>query len=663
MNIRDFLTLGVGVCLMAGCASPGKESFDIARELDRNRRFEDAIPMYEDAVVKDPSNQEYTTALKSARSRLARQPLESAREKLKASPLTYSILLDARRDVGQALKADPGNPEAIALEESLKSQMDAMARRAESGYAAAMKVLEAKEYQGALEKFREIALYYPTYLDLSTKIPATENRAVSYYLKEADRYRADDDVESLIRSLETALSIKPSNRQIAGVLKEVKATNTAGVNIAKAEKLGVENRWDLAQAYLKRALTLNPTAGEADSIGKLYAEGGAKLMEKASAHLEKGALYSTYADIMSAAAFNPAILKGSEFESLRSGLVSRMTARVDELESAGQIGQALYWCECALRVAGSQEALYQKIQGLTDKVKQRVTKKIAIMDFAPPASNPDAARLVTDSLLSYMTRNASGDVKILARDVLGTLIKEIELGQAGVAIEAAKKSGKLKGTDVFIFGSLLQYAVEKNVEEGQKTVIAKVGVDREPNPQYVVWLNDHPRASEEERRNAPPPIIERDRTETIRYKVATHRKTANVTISFRVVDVESSEVAITKTLNYRKEATGAYSEGVEIAGIPYQRLELPADSDLLGKTVDEAITELGRQVLSRFQNLQETYLNGAEVFKKRGNTDSTAERYMDAIVTEELKNMKSQITETARREMDLLLKRAEKYPI
>lgn len=664
MYIRNFLTLGFGLCLIAGCASPGKESFDIARDLDGNRRFEDALPMYEDAVTKDPANQEYTAALKSARSRLARQPLESAREKLKAPSLTYSTLLDAKRDVERALRVDPGNADAITLADSLKVRMDAMAKKAENSYAAAMKALESREYQGALEKFREIALYYPTYLDLSTRIPATENMAVSHFLKEADRHRAADDVESLIRSLEAALSIKPSSQQIAGVLKEVKAGNTAGVNIAKAEKRAAENRWDQAQVYLKRAQGLNPDAGEAERIGKLYAEGGARLMEKASAHLQKGALYSAYVDLMNAVAYNPELFRSAESDGLRSGLISQMSARADELESAGQIGQALYWSECAYRVAGHQEALHQKIQGLTDKLKQRVTKKIAIMDFTPPASNPDAARLVTDSLLSYMTRNASGDVKILARDVLGALIKEIELGQAGVYdIDSAKKSGKLKGTDVFIFGSLLQYAVEKNVEEGQKTVIAKVGVDREPNPQYVVWLNDHPRASEEERRNAPPPFMERDRSEAIRYKVATHRKTANVTISFRVIDVESSEVVITKTLNSRKEATGTYSEGVEVAGIPYQRLEIPADSDLLGKAVDEAIAELGHQVLSRFQNLQETYLNSAEVLRKRGDTRSMAERYMDAIVTEEVKNIQSQITENARRQMDLLLKRAEKYPL
>jgi len=179
----------------------------------------------------------------------------------------------------------------------------------------------------------------------------------------------------------------------------------------------------------------------------------------------------------------------------------------------------------------------------------------------------------------------------------------------------------------------------------------------------MTWLSANPRASDEERKNAPPPFIEKDKTETIRYKVATHRKTANVTISFRVVDVESGEVVITKTLKSKKEAVGNYSEGVDIAGIAYQKIELPPDSELLEKAVDEAITDLGHHVLSRFQNLQESYLNTAETLKKKGEIEPVAEKYMAAVVTEEVKNIKSPVTENARRELDRWLKQSENYPI
>jgi len=660
----NLLCGGILILLIGGCVTPGKESFDIAKQLEQQKRYEDALPMFEDAFSKDTANSEYKSALASIRSRIASQNIESAREQLAITPMKYENLRNAQVLIEKALKTDPDNSEARNMASSLKGQMDQIVKKAETSYTAAMKSLDARNWLDALEKFKDIRTYYPGYLDVSVKIATTENGAISFFLKEADKHKTNDDSDALVKSLESALAMQPANQQLAAALKEARAKNTALANIEKAEKFAGENRWDRVRLYLKRSQGLRPNAAENDRIKKLYAEGGAKLMEIASADLDKKSVYSAYIDTMIAYDFNPAVFKAAGADDLRSRLITQMTAKADEMESSGYIGLALYWTECAYKVAGSQKDLFQKMQALKDKMRQRVVKKIAIMDFNPPANNPDAARLVTDSLLSYMTRNASGDVKILARDVLGALIKEIEMGQAGLYdIETAKKSGKLKGTDVFIFGSLLQYAVEKNVEEGQKMVVAKVGVDREPNPHYSAWMQSNPRPNDEDRRNAPPAFIEKDKTETIRYKVATHNKTANVTISFRVIDVESGEVVITKTLKSRKEATGTYSEGVDIAGIPHQKLNLPQDADLLEKAVEEAISDLGHQVLSRFQNLQESYLNTAEVLKKKGEIEPVAEKYMDAVVTEEVKNIKSQVTEKARQEIDLLLKQAENYPI
>ncbi|MDD5284774.1 MAG: CsgG/HfaB family protein [Desulfuromonadaceae bacterium] len=661
---RNFILAGIAILLTAGCAGQGAKSFDDAKSLENVKRYEDALSLYEEAASKEPSNTDYAAALRSVRLRLAHQSVESAREQMNVSPLKYDNLRNAQGYIDKALKVDPGNIEARTMHESLKNQSDAMVKKAEASYAIGMKALDSRNWLAAMDSFREIRSYYPGYLDTSMKLSLTESNAIAYYLKEADRQKANDDVDAFIKNLEMALAIQPANQQIVAALRDAKAKNTVAIALGQAEKFAGENRWDRVLIYIKRARGLNPTNAENERINKLYSDGATKLMAKAESDLDKKSLYSAYITTMAAFDLNPKAFKGATADELRNKLISAMTAKADELEAAGFIGLALYWTECAFKVSGSQKELYQKIQGLKDKVKQRVIKKIAIMDFNPPTNNPDAGRLVTDSLLSYMTRNTSGDVKILARDILGALIKEIEFGQAGLYdIESAKKSGKLKGTDIFIFGSLLQYNVELNKEEGQKMVVAKIGVERDPNPHYTAWAIANPKPSEEERRNAPPPFVERDKTETIRYKVGSHKKTANITISFRVVDVESGEVVITKTLKSRKEATGNYSEGVESAGIPYQKLELASDTDLLEKAVDEAIADLGHQVLSRFQNLQEKYLNDAEILKKRGESEPVAEKYMDAIMAEEVKNIKSPVTEKAKRELDRLLKQVENYPI
>ena len=576
--------------LTAGCVGAGKESFNIARQLEQQKRLEDSLPMYEDALSKEPDNVEYRAAITNIRSRLSNQVLESAKEQLATTPLKFDNLRNAQGYLDKALKIDSGNIEASTLANSLKEQTDQMLKKAEIAYDSASKALDAKKWLEALDLFKGIRLYYPGYLDLNTKITTVENSAISFYLKEADKYKTDDDVDSMIKNLESALEIQPGNKLIKDALKDAKLKNNAMTNIDKAERFAGENQWDRVRQYLKRAQRLNPTTGEVDRINKLYADGNVKLTAKVSTDIDNKTLYSAFSDLMFIADFSPEAFNSPGVNGLKSKLTAEIIAKADELEAGGYVGLALYWIECANKVSGSQKELYLKIQGLKDRVRQRVIKKIAVMDFTPPANNPDAAKLVTDSLLSYMTRNTSGDVKILARDVLGALIKEIEMGQAGLYdIETAKKSGKLKGTDVFIFGSLLQYNIENSVDEGQKIVIAKVGVDKISNPQYTSWMAANPKPSDEDMRNAPPAIIEKDKTETIRYKVATHHKTANVVISFRVIDVESGEVVITKTLKSKKEATGNYSEGVDIAGIPYQKPDLPQDSDLLEKAVDEAM--------------------------------------------------------------------------
>ena len=96
-----------------------------------------------------------------------------------------------------------------------------------------------------------------------------------------------------------------------------------------------------------------------------------------------------------------------------------------------------------MKLSSGRREILSKTQALKDIIKQKVVKRLLLW-ISPPSNSPDAGRVMTDSLLSYLTKNSSGDVKILKRRP-GALLKEIELGQAGLYdIESAKKAGKLK---------------------------------------------------------------------------------------------------------------------------------------------------------------------------------------------------------------------------
>ena len=642
------------VAALLGCGThAGKESFERGQGLQRQQRYEDAVSMYEEAMAKEPGNPEYLQQLTVAKQTLLEKDLAGARTVLAAGH-SFDNLSAALSETDKALALDPANKAARELAASIKSETELLVRRADELYAAAGKAAEAKSWTAATEKLTEIGSFYPNYLDRGARLEQLKVEGSAYYLKEAERLRAADDLSGALKSLSAGRQLQPADQRLAQLAAQIQEENTPKSYLAKAQAYVKKGDCDLALESIRRARELKPTAETLADIDKLHKEAAAILFDKSRQDLAARNLFGGYGNYLSALRFDAGAAQDAGNRELRDRLVAAMLEKAEAYEGDNKLGNALTWQEKALRLAASKEAT-QKIQILKEKLRQRVVKKIALMDFTSPSASQDAGRIVTDNLLSYLTRNSSGDIKILARDVLGTLLKEIELGQAGLYdIETAKKGGKLKGTDIFIFGSVLNYNVEKNVDEGQKMVNAVVGTKTIPNPAYQEWQQSH--RNDQDRYPAPPQSIKEEIREIVKYKVATHKKTANVSVSFRVIDVEDGEVVITKTLKKKLEATDTYSEGVEFANIPFKELKLPSDSELLEQLVESVIAELGYAVLSRFQNLQVLYSNSAEMLKARGDAELVIERYTDAIIAEEIKNSPSQITEKAKAEIEFQLK-------
>lgn len=645
------------VAAIFGCSPPaGKESFQRGLSLQSQHRYEDAIAMYEEAIAKEPGNASYREGHKAAKAALLDKQLEAAKGSIAAGPAEYGKLNAALAIVEKALALDPENAAAKALSASLKTDMEAMGKKAEQLYASAAKAMEAKNWAIAVEQLSEIASFYPTYLDAAVKLVLAKEEGATAYLKEAECQQAVEDYDGALKSLTVALQYQPGNQKIAVLMDQVKVLNTPKNYLDKAQSYAKRGECVLALDSMKRAKSLNPNQEMLASIDRLYRDLASTMAGTINQDLSQKNLFNAYNSYLSLVGFDPAAASQPKVQDIKERLVAAMLERAEAYEEINRFGNALTWQEKAFKLTGSKELL-QKTQITKDKLRQRVVKKIALMDFTSPTQSQDAGRIVTDNLLSYLTRNSSGDIKILARDVLGTLLKEIELGQAGLYdIESAKKGGKLKGTDVFIFGSVLNYNVEKNVDDGQKMVNAVVGSKTVPNPAYQDWLVRNPKANERERQLAPPQSIKEEVREIVKYKVATHKKTANVSVSFRVIDVEEGEVIITKTLKKKHEVADTYSEGVEFANIPFKELKLPSDTELLEQVVEQIIAELGYAVLSRFQNLQVLYSNSAEALKAKGDPEMVIERYMDAIAAEEIKNNPSQITVKAKNEIEQQLK-------
>ena len=659
MRKRNLTLLVVLSMVIYGCATPGGDSFKLGQELAKNNRPEEAIAMYEDALAKEPKNAEYRDILKKAKETLSAKHLEKAKSILASKPLTYDQARLSYQEAEKALRLTPENPNAASIVKQVQSELDRIGKMAETKYADAIKAIERNEWAEGVKKLREINTIYPRYLDSASKLKQAETDGVAYYLKEAEKLKKEEDWEKVMKPLLAAREISPDRAEVNLGLQEARLKHHPDYYLRKAEEYVTLNDWDMAVVFAGKAAKMGLSAEGNKRVAMIRRQAAKSWITQCGQKLNEKRLYTAYNDALKGVSYDSSIKSEPGSAEVINHLLAAIAAKAAAYDTQGYLGNAFVWYEKLMKIDPNYQDVFFKTQAVKDKIRGRVIRKIAIMDFTPPSGNPDAGRIVTDSLLSYITAHAGSDVKILARDVLGAILKEIELGQAGLYdIESAKKAGKLQGTDVFIFGSVLNYNVEKNVSEGYKADNIVVGKRTVPNRAYELWLMMvRGKPSKEELMNAPPATIEEEIRETVKYKVGTTKKRAAVGVSFRVIDLEQGEVVITKTIRKAHEATGDYSEGVAFANIKYKALEIPADSEILEKVTQDVITELSYEVVSRFQNLQTQYFNTAEGFKKKREYEKAVEKYIDAMHLEELKNITSPLSENARIEIEQLLKR------
>ncbi|HQH42751.1 MAG TPA: CsgG/HfaB family protein [Syntrophorhabdaceae bacterium] len=641
---RIFFLLILSLAIVYGCVSPGKESFDTAQSLIKSNRLEEAISMLEDAVAKEPDNQEYKNELNKLKASVSKRYIDNAKALADKRPTTIDNLNSAFSEAEKALKLNPGNESYESMLRGIKSGIDALTKRADELYTTASKLISTNEWAQAVKKLREIGEFYPNYLDLPIKLAKTERDGVNYYLDMAQQAEKQEDYGAALKMLEQAREIKPDNPDIIGRLKNAQDKHRPAYYLSRAEEYAKQGDWDNVIVFIKKAAVLGPRGDAIARITKLQQEAAANFINKAKDDLLRKRLNSAYLNIQNAHDLVPNPSKDKNIGDITLILVENVTPKLDSYEQSGLLGNAYIWYDRLFKLTKRRDFM-NKRQALEEKIRQRVVKKIAVKDFDPPTNNKDAGRLITDNLLTYLTKNSTSDVKILARDVLGDILKEIELGQAGLAdLESAKKAGKLKGTDIFILGNVLQFNIEKNKDEGQRTINAVVGKKRLPNDEYRIWRQTHPDPTPEQIKYAPPQYIEEDETRLVSYKVATYRHTATVTVSYRIIDVEEGEVKITDTLKETETVEGNYQEGVEFANIPYIPLKMPSDSELFERVINKTVAKLGQAVLGRFQNLQISYSEQAKKLLSSNEYESAIEKFVDAIHVEKLKRISTPIT-------------------
>ena len=212
-------------------------------------------------------------------------------------------------------------------------------------------------------------------------------------------------------------------------------------------------------------------------------------------------------------------------------------------------------------------------------------RKLAIAEFQGPGGSAVSNRMTTKLLAAH-------HYEILERARLARVIDEFALSQSGLIDAAtAAKIGKAAGVDGLIFGEvdIYQAADERRVTPLRKTRV--VGYDRQCDRKGRCY--DVP-ISEEYSINAPTTV-----------------RRGHVSVSFRVVSVESGQVLAAKTASRKWEGVNIVDPrpGDEaIVASPPKSISLPAQSTILEQLADEVAAEMVGVISPHQRQVQAVWL-------------------------------------------------------
>lgn len=628
----------IPVLFLIACAT-GKQPYDIGMQLYSAGKYQDAIAYVKQAIAAEPSNKTYQQALSDIKNDFIKRLVSEGLQLIDVEgSITLADISKARSllSESQGIDADHSDVERLAgrfeqRERFFLSEMKTL-------YSQAQEQLKNEEWLKASFNLQQIQSQYPNYENTPQMISDTVSRGTEDYYQQGRSLFEKDAFEKAIAYFRKALSLKDNHQPSRELLALSQENNNAEYFIKRGEEARNAGQWGTAIEMYERALVYSPDSYELKNLIADVQRNTTKFnMETAQMQMESGLLFNAIESFKKASQGQEE-LTDYRLINLRANLASHANALSERFKSQRRFGAAWYWYALINTINPEYPNIFHLTQSMEDQIKERVRKSIAVFDFNSPSNSQDAGLIVANNLITFLFKNASGDIKILERENLKSILEEMKLGQTGIVSEqTAQEIGRVYGVDVAIMGNVLIYNVDSIVSTGNKTVKYQVGTEIQDNIDYLNWKARNPNPNEKLLRSAPPAKISAPKYETREYDVSTIRKIGFIQIAFRIVDVATGENIQVDTIERKEIVQDQSSAGVPEANIKFDPMEISSDTELIQKLTDEVIAELGREALKPLQNLEKKYFEEGELLLRRRNNLMAAEKFIDAIFDEQLK--------------------------
>ena len=630
---------------LAACAGMN-ESFKQGQDLAKDNRWEEAIIYFQKAATDEPDNQDYKNALAGAKQQAARARLAKAKQAYASAGQNLMTLERLSKDADAILSMDPTNPEIKSFHATVTDQTNNLKASLKNLYQQAENDLQKEDWLAAASKLKQVNAIFPNYEDTGNKLKRAQSEGIRMLYQQGTAFGKQDDWKAAAETFKAAMEINPAYLDISRQYQEAVKKDNSNYYTAEAAKAEAAGKWDRAVFLYERAMNYpqaDPALGT--KLEALKAKAAQLYFEESIALLKQDKLYGAFKKLELAGTYSTTLRDNLQFRQHASHLCAASMKRADKFAEKEMWGNALFWLQKIEAIIPNYTDLFQKMNDVKDPITKRVRKSIAVFDFGSPSGEKDAGKIAANKLIAFLHKNASVDLRIIERENLQSILREMQLSQTGlVDIKTAQSVGKMRGIDTFIMGDVLHFSAKYTDNPSINQV--KVLVDEEDvrNPEFSDWLMINPKPSQEDLKNAPPRTIKKKNYQLISYKQGVAKISSMLEISYKLVDTQTGEI-IANTVSGKLIKEDKYQDGLPIADIKQDPINLPTEAEVLDQLATDKIAEMGRNVLKHFQSLEVEYYNKGQDLLKRRNYEAAAEKFTDAIFDEKLKGMATPVSQ------------------
>lgn len=630
---------------LAACAGTN-ESFKLGQDFVKENRWEEAIAYFQKAVSEEPDNQEYKDELARAKQEAAKARLVKARQAYASAGENLMALERLAKDADVLVSMNATDPNIKAFHATIYEKLNSLKTNLKNLYTQAEIDMQKEDWVGALSKLHQVNRIFPNYEDTGSRLRRAQSEGVRSLYQQATNSGKQEDWKAAAETFKAAMDINPNFLDVSKQYRDAKQKDNVNYYVTEEARAEKENRWERAVLLYERAMDYpQADASISKKLESLKAKASKIYFEDSIKLLKQDKLYGALKKIELARNYSPALRDDLPFREHATSLCDAMMKRAGKLTEKEMWGNALVWMQKVETLIPNYPDLFQKMNDVKDPITKRVRKSIAVFDFGSPSAEKDAGKIAANKLIAFLHKNASVDLRIIERENLQSILREMQLSQTGlVDIKTAQSVGKMRGIDTFIMGDVLHFSTKYTDNPSINQV--KVLVDEEDvrNPEFSDWLMVNPKPSQKDLETAPPRTVKKRNYQLISYKQGVAKISALLEISFKLVDTQTGEI-IANTVSGKLIKEDKYQDGLPIAGIKQDPLELPTEAEVLDEITNDKISEMGRSVLKHYQSLEVEYFNKGQDLQKRRNIEAAVEKYMDAVYDEKLKGISTPISQ------------------